>query len=583
MTLRSWWMFCLGAVALFLFSALLARYGVGVQDTEYYIWQMAQPSGRQTLALQPGTACLTLLVWRLSFESLYVSRLWMLLLSFGVVLALFGFGTRRTPRDAGIALGALLFVGLLTTYIFDSAYWAMHWMALIALFAVRYVRDGVRSSRWWLGFCCGALAVSRPPSVWICLALVGTLILSCVTSRESLRRTLWDCCLIGGVALAVALVFVTWYAGSPWDYVAMVLGKLEAMPARYSANTLWDSYANMLFRWAWLPAALMCLVCVAFRRFVRTRRWGLLALALAALVHLGHKVARLTPELQALGVVFGVCLAVLVLALCLWDETKPEWRGRILLLFVLGIAVCVTMGSDSWPSRSISSPLLLVLPLLLPSTLFAQERRAKYALLGISALALLVLVFPMRRKQLFREGGKARAFSSRMVPVSAPGHAGLLTTKDNAAWYRGMETLSADLHAYGYRVSALGSFGCIVDFLCLQKGIATVSPTEFWRNPNDIRTKQYLAEACTIGCACPTAFIVAFRRPDCRWADWRWNKSGVWPKDHRALDRTLRPHGYRLFIGCLPDDPKEFVLGLPATTSFDQEPFCRWSMRPLFK
>lgn len=583
MTTRSWQVFWFCTVLSFLFSALLARYGIGVQDTEYYLWQMSQPDYRQVLVLQPASACLTQLVWTLSFGSLYILRLWMLLISFGVVLTLFTFGTRQTPQDALIALITLLFVGLLTVYIFDSAYWAMHWMALIALFAVRYACDGVRSARWWLGLCCGALVVSRPPSSWICLALVGMLLLSCVTSREAFKQVLLDCFLIGSVATVVALLFVTWYAGSPLGYVTMVLEKLQTMPSRYSTNSLWDSYANMLFRWAWLPASLMCLLCVAFRRFVVTKKWGLFLLAFVAFIHLGRKVAKLTPELQALGVIVGVCIVVLILAFCLWEESQSSWRERIPLFFVLVIAVCVTMGSDSWPSRSISNPLLLVFPLLLPQALFGKERKAKYALLGISMLALLILVIPMRRKYFFREGGKARVFSSRMIPVAVPGYAGLLTTKENAAWYHRMETLSMELHKCGYQISALGSFGCIVDFLCLQKGIATVSSTEFWRNPNDIRTKHYLKDVCAVDSVSPTAFVTAFRRPDCRWADWRWNKSGVWPKDYKALDNTLRSHNYRLFIGYLPSESKEFVLGLPATTSLEEMPFCQWSMKPLFR
>ena len=181
---------------------------------------------------------------------------------------------------------------------------------------------------------------------------------------------------------------------------------------------------------------------------------------------------------------------------------------------------------------------------------------------------------------MFREGKHCKLFSSEAEPVGVPGYAGLLTSPANAAWHQRMDRLSTQLHAGGYRQAAIGAFGCLLDFLCLQKGITTYSTEEFWRRSYDEQTQAHLLGLIS-NANTPAAIHLCYTKPESRWSAWGWNQSGGPQSDYQNIERLVRPYGYRIM---LPQDLSTFdctLLILPESALTDPH-LKEFSLYPLF-
>ncbi len=557
------------ALLIFLFSAVLARYGAWVQDTEYYLWQISLIGREKTLVLQPGTWVLTKVLWAISFGSLYCLRIWMLAISSTLLLFFFVKGTARTSRDAGITLGALFLLGVLFIYITDSAYWVINCAALLAFFSIRYIINQQRSARWPLGVLCGLLVIIRPPSGWICAVLAITLFLTNTTSREEMKRAFIDICIIATLAIAFVLLFTTWYAGSPQAFLSMMQEKAASMPPRYTLTSLLDTYKRLLFTWAYLPFAVTLALGWAFRHFKRTRSYIFFIVASVFFLHCFSRTVRLTPELQALGVATGMVYFALLCILFFWEPPRPSRKNTILFTFLCIMSIGVTLGSDSWPSRDICRPLLILTPLFFYFIDFSKEGKAKTQLICLVFLLTLVAILPYRRSHSYREGKDFRLFSTKAVPVNTTGYGGILTGKQNSEWYLLRENLITALNENGYQIASIGAFGCVLDYVCMQKGITTVSSAEFWRLPKEKQTKAHLIEIVKKSPKGVGIFI-CYRKPSCRWSERGWSKAGKWPQDYLPIEKLLSPYGYRVVLAYEDDNQSYVTLLLPEAALKDE-------------
>lgn len=565
---RGWILFFLSAVAMYGFAAAIARYGLADQDMEYYLWLAVYRDAKTDLILQAGSASLTRLVWALSFGSMYILRLWILGISFAVSLITFTMGTRRTPRDATLTIVALFFLGVLSVYLFDSAYWAIHVVALISTFTARYLLLEKRSAKWVLGVLCGVLVVIRVPSSWICCAVAFLLLGTVLPDKTALKRRIYDVLTIAGVALATVLLFMTWYAGSPLAFVQQVFDFLASMPPRYSGSTLLSSYLSA-FEWWVLPGFLSsCLLCLCAVFFGGAKKVLFLVLAVFLAYIEQGKILPSTPEPYLARMLFAICMVTCAVFCLFWHGDRTQsWREKAFLFILICITCGVTIGSDSWPLGDMGRPVMLTLPLFFLSAPFKKRAMAKCAFLVATFAFVATVALPFRYSHMTREGKHTRLFSPSLVSDGVKGYEYLLTSSQNAAWHQRMDTLITTLNDQRFKLAAIGSFGNMADFLAATKGIQTLSTTEFWRTFSDKATREHLRKLF-LEHGQTVAILLYSRKPECRWSDSDWGLDAAWPTDYYELDQFLMQFGYRVMLpyGLEPKDSTLLALPTSALT-----------------